>query len=144
MLLTSENPYLYAISPALWRAGDEGIGGDGEVGAPVVVEAGGDGIENVMSRCAAPSDDDDFGEFPRFVKADAVGPRRMAVVLNYIHGMPTKVIHVRDHVTFKVVFAGAFRLSCHIRGYLAALGLSGAQIATGGGNGGEGAAPEIP
>jgi|SRR5450631_2181636 hypothetical protein len=84
-------------------AGDQSVGGGIEVEATVVVEAVGDGFEDVMGRRATAADDDEFWVVPSIVKTDRVGPGRMSVVLDDVYRMPTELVDVVDDLTFKVI-----------------------------------------
>jgi hypothetical protein len=102
--------------------GQQGLRGLREVGAAALVEASGDGFEEVVGGGAGAADDDQFGKIPGLVEADRVGPGGMAVVFDDVDGVPAEFVDVVDDLAFEVVGALPCYLlqnikgGCHLKG----------------------------
>src|SRR3982074_2135518 len=62
--------------------GEQCVGRGAEVEAAVIVEAGGNGFQDMVRRRAAAADENEFGLIPCVVEADGVGPGRLTVVFD--------------------------------------------------------------
>jgi hypothetical protein len=73
----------------------------------------GDGVEDVVGGGGAATDNYQFRKLPSVIEADGVGPRRVTIIFDDVHRMPTEVAYVRNHHALEVIGGEVFWILGH-------------------------------